>query len=158
MKRKLIVAALMMSVAVIIGCSPDRRTPTEKANALLKTRHLQTVMGLDSVRGYEDEHRLLMSANNLQWHADSIRLHHLSQKRLITKDEKKTVLEDAHIVYKLKVDAAGQRLQHQLEKKPETFVGYSVIMGDSVTGSVMTVYFDKDVTKIESIDRKVSYE
>ncbi len=151
-KRKYFVALIVSAAFIICGC--DNRSNVEKANALLSARHFQTVQSLDSVMGYNSEHSQLMAAYNLYWRSDSILNARKSSGTPLTSDERQKLLTDGDIAYKLKLNAAKDRFQRQLNKEAETLQGYSVVLADSTTGSVMTVYFDKDVKRIVSIDKK----
>ena len=151
------IAALIMS-AMIYGCSSDDRSPVEKANSLLKKRNLWAVEKVDSVFDYSDTYSCLCAAYNLQWAADSMLLSHQKNGTPFTAKEKKDAIGYSDTAYNLKLKAAKLTLQHDLSKDKKEFVGYSVLMADSLTGAIMRVYFDRDVTKISAIDRKISYE
>lgn len=146
--------SVLMIAALLIGCSSDSGSPVEKANRLLAQRNLMSAQQLDSVFGYKDTHSCLMAAYNLQWKADSILEAHQASHTLLTPEEKKEALDLGQTVYNLKLDAAKNKLQHELAKDKKEFLGYSAFMADSVTGAMMNVFFDKDVTKIAAIERK----
>lgn len=151
--RKNILLSLLLTIAFLV-CGCDDRTPVERANELLKARHFQTVQSLDSVMGYSSVHSQLMAAYNLYWHTDSVLVAHKNSNTPLTRDEREELLADGDIAYKLKLNAAKDRLTRKLNKEPETLQGYSVVLADSTSGSVMTVYFDKDIKRIVSIDKK----
>lgn len=155
-KKLLIVPffAVLMIAALLFGCTSNNASPVDRANKLLAKRNLMTVQHLDSVFGYKDAHSCMMAAHNLQWKADSILEYHQSSHTLLTPDEKKEALELGQTVYNLKMETAKNELRHGLAKDKKVFLGYSVFIADSVTGSMMNVYFDKEVTKIAAIERK----
>ncbi len=59
--------------------------------------------------------------------------------------------------YKLERQAAEIELEEGLRQTPKEFIGFaSPMMADSVSNdTIYTIYFDKDVTKILSIEKKV---
>jgi len=153
MKANVIIATLMMSAAVLGGCSSDDRSPVEKANSLLRQRNLWAVEKLDSVFEYQDTHSCLCAAYNLQWIADSVLISHQRSGTPFSTPEKKDALDNSKMARDLKVKAAELTLKHDLSHDKKEFVGFSVLMADSLTGTVMRVFFDKDITKISAIDR-----
>lgn len=156
MKDKIVTVALIISSAILSGCGFDDQSPVEKANNLLKQRNLCEVKQVDSVIDYNDTHSCLCAAYNLQWYADSVLINHQRNGTPFTASEKKDAIESAQTAYNLKIEAAKLTLKHDIAKDRKEFVGFSVIMADSLTGEVMRVFFDRDVTKITAIDR--SYE
>lgn len=140
--------------ALFAGCSRDNRSPIEKANELLTQRGLMTVQHLDSVFGYKDAHNCMMAACNLQSKADSILDSHQANKTLLSAEDKKEASELSQTVYNLKVQAASNTLKHELAKDKKEFLGFSALIADSIKGTVVNVYFDKDITKIAATERK----
>lgn len=149
--------ALCAASFMMTGC--DNRTPVEKANELVSKSsvnlsHFET---LDSVMGYKQAFSCRMAANNMQREIDAIEWKHRTEKRLLNADERKRCLELSDEIYKLSIEAAKIEMKAGLEKKPKEFVGYaSPMMADSLSNdTIYTIYFDKDVTKIASVERKV---
>lgn len=147
-----------MSASFIGGCISDNRSYVEKANDLLKQRNLCSVEKLDSVFEYKDVHSCMCAAHNLQWVADSMLLSHQRNGTQWSAKEKKDAIDYAYSVYNLKKESAKLTLKHDIAQDKKEFVGYSVLITDSLTGAIIKVYFDRDVTKISAIDRKISYE
>lgn len=146
--------SVLMISAFSFGCSSDSGSPVDKANKLLAQRNMMSVQRLDSVFDYKDAHSCIMAAHNLQWKADSILDAHQANHTLLTPEEKKEALGLGQTIYNLRVDAANKTLKHRLANDKKEFLGFSAFMADSVTGAMMNVFFDKDVTKIAAIERK----
>lgn len=149
--------ALWTASFMMTGC--DDRTPAEKANELIAQSGMQfpKFEKLDSVMGYEQAFSCRMAANKLQRAIDAIEWKHRSEKRLLNDKERKECLELSNEIYKLSVEAARIELEAGLKKEPKEFVGYSSpMMADSLSNdTIYTIYFDKDVTKVASVERKV---
>ena len=157
MIMKKLLLSIVLFTFLFSSCYVDKRPPVDKANELLKQRNLMNTQQIDSVFDYKDSHSCLMAAYNLQWEADSILLFHQDNKTLLSEAERKEALELGQLVYNLKIRAAKNTLKQELADEEKEFVGFSVCMADSLTGSIMTIYFNKDVTKITAIDRKLAY-
>ena len=142
---------------MMAGC--DKKTPIEKANELVSKSgmKLSNFEKLDSVMGYQQAFSCRMSENNLQKAFYAILWKQRKEKRMLNADERKECLELADLMYKISLEAAKIELKAALEKKPKEFVGYaSPMMADSLSNdTIYTIYFDKDVTKILSVERKV---
>lgn len=149
--------ALCVASFMMTGC--DNRTPVEKANELIVQSGMQfpKFEKLDSVMGYEQAFSCRMAANNLQRTIDAIEWKHRNEKRLLNDSERKECLKLSNEIYKLSVEAARIELEARLGKKPKVFVGYaSPMMADSLSNdTIYTIYFDKNVTKVASVERKI---
>ena len=155
MKTKLFFAALIMSGVFVVGCSSDNRTPIEKANELLSRRSLPMAFTLDSVFDYADAYNVKLAGYNLQWHADSVLMYHQQTRTAFELKEKEEALQMAKTAYELKTQAALMTLKHDIAQDRKEFVGFSTTMADSVSGSLMTIHFDKEVTNISAIDSEL---
>ena len=156
MKKILCIIALMSGA--MFGCSDSpKRTPTERATALVKANNLSQypVDNLDSVYGYEDVHSCNMAALNLEWAADSIIINQRAQKRLLNAKERDEVSSLSETIFALRKDAARAELKYSLENRKRELVGLRCSFADSLTGKIIVVYFDPDVKEIQGISRNI---
>lgn len=148
---------LSISALMMTGC--DNRTPIEKANELVEKSGLKLAHfnQLDSVMGYQQAHSCRMAANNLHNSIETALWKSRTGKQKLGEAGRKECLEMADEAQKLETQAAEIELKEGLRQTPKEFIGFaSPMMADSVSNdTIYTIYFDKDVTKILSIKKKV---
>ena len=149
--------ALSISALMMTGC--DNRTPVEKANELVEKSGLKLPRfnQLDSVIGYQQAYSCRMASNNLHNSIETALWKSRTGKQQLGETGRKECLEMADEAQKLEMQAAKIELEEGLRRTPKEFIGYaSPMMADSVSNdTIYTVYFDKDVTKILSVKKKV---
>ncbi len=159
MDKKYITIALAASLlsCVMTGC--DKQTPVEKANELVEKSGLKLphFNQLDSIIGYQQAYSCRMAANNLHNNIETALWKSRTGKQALGETGRKECLEMADEAAKLERQAAEIELGEGLRQTPKEFIGFaSPMIADSVSNdTIYTIYFDKDVTKILSIKKKV---
>lgn len=161
MKKLLISLSL---VILFVCCTKDK---VQCANDLLQaySNNYGSVTELDSVLGYQESFDMLTKAANIRHDADSIVkmqisiLEDMKHKGMteemykLAEETKASAINMYNAAYEYDSRANFINFEKKSKGEHQIFLGYkSVNDNDSCT---YTVYFDKDITKIICIDKKL---
>ena len=158
---------LLISISIVIlffGCTKNN---VQRANDLLQKHSSEygSVTKLDSVFGYQESFDNLQKAAKFKHDADSIlqmkvsSLKEMKRKGMIDAMDRtarmtqKTILNMYNAAYEYDKEAISVDFEKKIKGIPKTFLGYKYIsQNDSCT---YVIYYDKDITKILFIDKKL---
>lgn len=143
-----VLIALSLALVILSGCSKSSGDPAREANRLIRAKNLSlpVITSMDSVMDYPEAFSCLMASHNLQWNADS--LLQVNIKNGTVSQNKKELLEMGETVRNLREQAARLRLQGQMKNTPVEFVGYQVMVADSLSDDMFEVFLYEDMSKI----------
>lgn len=139
--------ALCLTTLVLIGCSKTPQNPAQRATELLAMKGISVphFSSMDSVMDYSDAFSCEMSAYLLQMNADSLLKVHI--KNGTVSQNKKDLIERGETVLHLIQSSAKMRLEKSLSQTPKEFVGYSVIIADSLSDDMIEILLEKDMKR-----------
>ena len=150
---KIFNALCVLATAVCLSrCSSSSGDPAQRAAELVRAKGLSVASfaAMDSVMGYQDAFDCEMRALQTEWRADSML--RACQANGTVNANKRALLSMAETVYSLKKGVAEIVLRERLKRTPKEFVGYQVLITDSLSGDIMRVVMNKKMNDI-AIDK-----
>ena len=143
---------VLATALCLSGCSSSSGDPAQRAAELIRAKGLSVASfaSMDSVMGYQDAFDCEMRALQTEWRADSML--RACQANGTVYANKKELLNMADAVYSLKAGVAEIVLREGLKRTPKEFVGYQVLITDSLSGDIMRVVMNKKMNDI-AIDK-----
>lgn len=146
--RKTFVSLCLVACAAaasLTGCSSSSGDPAQRAAELIKAKGLDvpSFSSMDSVMGYPEAFACEMTALDTERRADSLLQANIKAGTVsANRRELETMGE---VVFSLKKGAAEIKLREGLARNPKVFVGYEVLIADSLSNDIIRVMLDKDM-------------
>lgn len=140
--------AMCLTTLVLAGCSKTPQDPAQRATELLAVKGvtLPHFTSMDSVIDYPEAFSCDISAYLFEMSNDSLLQAHI--KNGTVSQNRKDLLDRAETVMKLKETAARIRLEKGLSHAPKEFVGYSIVIADSLSDDMIEVLMEKDMNRV----------
>lgn len=139
--------AMCLTTLVLVGCSKTPQDPAQRANELLALKgiNLPRFVSMDSVVDYPEAFSCDISACLFEMSNDSLLQAHI--KNGTVAQNRKDLLDRGETLFKLKQEVARIRLEKGLSQTPKEFVGYSVVIADSLSDEMIEVLLEKDMSR-----------
>lgn len=147
--RKIIFALSLFAVVISLsGCSSSSSDPAQRAAELIKAKGVDIphFSSMDSVMGYPDAFACEMTAIQTEWRADSALK--ACQANGTVRQNIKELQSYGEVVYSLRKGAAKTALEEGLKRTPKEFVGYEVVIADSLSDDMLRVLMNKEMSEI----------
>lgn len=147
--RKIIFALSLFAVVISLsGCSSSSSDPAQRAAELIKAKGVDIphFSSMDSVMGYPDAFACEMTAIQTEWRADSALK--ACQANGTVRQNIKELQSYGEVVYSLRMGAAKTALEEGLKRTPKEFVGYEVVIADSLSDDMLRVLMNKEMSEI----------
>lgn len=139
--------ALCLTTLVLVGCSHPQQDPAQRATELLALKGVSVSHfdSMDSVMDYSEAFSCEMAAHLLLMSIDSILKDHIRNGNIYI--DKKELMERNETAFHLRQTAAKIRLEKSLSQTPKEFVGYSILIADSLSDDMIEVLLEKDMKR-----------
>lgn len=148
MRKTFFALCLCVAAVSLSGCSSSSGDPAERAAELIKSKGavLPPFSSMDSVMGYPEAFACEMTAIQTEWRADSM-LRACKANGTVAAN-KERLLTMGETVYSLKKGASEIEMREGLKRTPKEFVGYEVLLADSLSDGMIRVIMDKDMKEV----------
>lgn len=148
MRKTFFALCLCVAAVSLSGCSSSSGDPAERAAELIKSKGvvLPPFSSMDSVMGYPEAFACEMTAIQTEWRADSML--RVCKANGTVAANKERLLTMGETVYSLKKGASEIEMREGLKRTPKEFVGYEVLLADSLSDGMIRVIMDKDMKEV----------